>query len=257
MGNRAGCGGDDEELAVILLALGLVGFGMADLVRWSLEKVSRERAAAAVAAGVGAIAMLAGLGGASCGQVLLSAAASALVLAVWVGSDYWELKKGSVLPLGWLAGALVLLLAASGSAGSISGPLEHWYANLHLDFVASVSVDQFILGVGALVFMTASGNRIVRLILDAAGVSRTSESALKGGRLLGPLERLIAFAIVLAGDPAAAAIVVTGKGLLRFPEIRSEARQPGPDSVTEYFLIGTFASLLVASLLAVVVLAAG
>jgi hypothetical protein len=115
-----------------------------------------------------------------------------------------------------------------------------------------------VLGLSAVVFMTASGNRIVRLVLDAAGVSRrTSESALKGGRLLGPLERLIVFAIVLAGDPAAAAIVVTGKGLLRFPEIRTEARQPGPDSVTEYFLIGTFVSLLIASLLAVLVLAAG
>lgn len=106
--------------------------------------------------------------------------------------------------------------------------------------------------------MTASGNRIVRLALDAAGVSReTSEGALKGGRALGPLERLIVFAIVLAGDPAAAAIVVTGKGLLRFPEIRTEVRQAGPDSVTEYFLIGTFVSLLIALLLAVLVLAAG
>jgi hypothetical protein len=73
---------------------------------------------------------------------------------------------------------------------------------------------------------------------------------------LGPLERLIVFAILLAGDPAAAAFVITGKGLLRFPEIRTEARHPGPDSVTEYFLIGAFVSLLVASMMAVVVLAA-
>jgi hypothetical protein len=83
-----------------------------------------------------------------------------------------------------------------------------------------------------------------------------NESDVPGGRVLGPLERLIVFAIVLAGDPAAAAIVVTGKGLLRFPEIRRDSEQPGPDARTEYFLIGTFASLVIAALLAVVVLAA-
>jgi hypothetical protein len=160
--------------------------------------------------------------------------------------------------LAWLAVVLAACFAVSGAVSPISGPLADWYDDLGFGFVASLPVDQFVIAVTSLVFMTATGNRVVRLVLDGAGVSRrTSESALKGGRLLGPLERLLVFAIVLAGDPAAAAIVITGKGLLRFPEIRSEARQPGPDSVTEYFLIGTFVSLLIASLLAVVVLAAG
>lgn len=242
---------------MILLALALLGLGAADLVRWTPEKVGSHRAIRAVVVGAAATTALAGLGGARFGQVLLVAAVSALVVAVWVSFDYVTLRKGSVAPLGWLAAVMAVLVAASGSADSISGPLERWYANLGFDFIGVISADQFVLGLSAVVFMTASGNRIVRLVLDAAGVSRrTSESALKGGRLLGPLERLIVFAIVLAGDPAAAAIVITGKGLLRFPEIRTEARQPGPDSVTEYFLIGTFVSLLIASLLAVLVLAA-
>ncbi len=243
---------------MILISMGLIGFGVLDLVRWSVEKVDVYRAAGAIAAGVAATAALAGLAGAGFGQVLLAAAASVCVLAIWVAFDYLPLKKGSVAPLGWLAAVMVALFAASGSANSISGSLAHWYVNLGFGFVGELSVDQFMLGLSAVVFMTASGNRIVRLVLDAAGVSReTSESTLKGGRLLGPLERLIVFAIVLAGDPAAAAIVITGKGLLRFPEIRTETRQRGPDSVTEYFLIGTFVSLLIASLLAVFVLAAG
>lgn len=242
---------------MILLAMGLFGFGVADLIRWSLEKVSTPRAGGAIAAGAVAVTALVGLGGGTLGQILLTAAVAAAVLAVWVSFDYSVSQKGSVAPLGWLAAVMVACFAASGSVGPISGPLGDWYGNLSFGFVDSVSVDQFILGMSAVVFMAASGNRVVRLVLDAAGVSRTSESALKGGRLLGPLERLIVFAIVLAGDPAAAAIVITGKGLLRFPEIRSEARHPGPDSVTEYFLIGTFVSLLIASLLAVVVLATG
>lgn len=243
---------------MILLSMGLLGFGVVDLIRWSLEKASALRAIVAVAGGAVATAAVADLSGARLGQILLVAAVSAAVLAVWVSFDYSTLKKGPGAPLGWLAAVMAALFAASGSVNSISGPLERWYGNLGFGFVNALSVDQFVLGLSAVVFMTASGNRIVRLVLDAAGVSRrTSESALKGGRLLGPLERLIVYAIVLAGDPAAAAIVITGKGLLRFPEIRSEAREPGPDAVTEYFLIGTFVSLLIASLLAVLVLAAG
>lgn len=241
---------------MILLSLGLLGFGIVDLIRWSLENVGALRVTVAVAGGAAATAVVAGLGGARFSQVLLVAAVSTAVLAVWVSFDYAALKR-AIAPLGWLAIVMAALFAASGSVGSISGLLERWYVNLGFGFVGELSVDQFVLGLSAVVFMTASGNRIVRLVLDAAGVSRRSESALKGGRLLGPLERLIVFAIVLAGDPAAAAIVVTGKGLLRFPEIRTETRQTGPDSVTEYFLIGTFVSLLIASLLAVLVLAAG
>jgi len=238
--------------------MGLLGFGLADLIRWSPERASTQRAAAAVVAGTVAAVVLPCLGGGELDQILPAAAISLAVLAIWVSFDYLPLKGGPGAPLGWLAFVMVGLFAASGSANPISGSLEHWYAHLGFGFVSALSVDQFVLGVSAVVFMTASGNRIVRLVLDAAGVSwKTSESALKGGRLLGPLERLIVFAILLAGDPAAAAIVITGKGLLRFPEIRSEAREPGPDAVTEYFLIGTFVSLLIASLLAVLVLAAG
>lgn len=55
----------------------------------------------------------------------------------------------------------------------------------------------------------------------------------------------------LAGQFTAAAVVVAVKGLLRFPELQrgvsAEARTPdGPSDVTEYFLIGSFASWLVA-----------
>ncbi|HKH64936.1 MAG TPA: hypothetical protein VKA35_05690 [Solirubrobacterales bacterium] len=242
---------------MILVALGLVGFGLSDLIRWSPDRATTPRAVASVAAGALGIALVAALSGACFSYVLLAAAISAAVLAVWVGFDYLPLEQGSALPLGWVMAVMAALFATSGSVSPISGPLERWYADLGFAFVGVVSVDQSLLALAAVIFMTASGNRIVRLVLDAAGVSRRSESALKGGRLLGPLERLIVFAIVLAGDPATAAIVVTGKGLLRFPEIRSEALQPGPDAVTEYFLIGTFVSLLIASLLAILVLAAG
>jgi hypothetical protein len=241
-----------------LIALGLIGFGLADLLRWSPGRVSVSRAVAAVVVGMLGAAAVAALSGASLGQVLAVAATSLVVLAVWVGSDYPQLQAGPGLSLAWVGAVLATLFVLSGSVEPISGPLERWYERLGFGFVTTIPIDQFVLGMGAVLFMAASGNRIVRLVLDAAGVSwKRSETAVPGGRVLGPLERLIVFAIVLAGDPAAAAIVVTGKGLLRFPEIRNESRHPGPDAVTEYFLIGTFASLAIAALLGVLVLAAG
>jgi hypothetical protein len=242
---------------VILLSLGLLGFALVDLVRWSPDRVGGHRAALGICVGAVGTGVIAALAGAAFAQTVAVLMISAAALTVWVAFDYPPLKKGPSAPLVWLGAVLAALSAWSGSVGPISGLFQDWYKNLGFGFVESVPVDQFVLGLSAMLFMAASVNRIVRLVLDATGVSwKRSESALPGGRILGPLERFIVFAIVLAGDPAAAAIVVTGKGLLRFPEIRSKASKPGPDAVTEYFLIGTFTSLAAASLLAIVVLAA-
>jgi hypothetical protein len=84
------------------------------------------------------------------------------------------------------------------------------------------------------------------------------------------MERVIIGAVILAGDPATAAIVIAAKGLLRFPEIGrgfgpdAEDREEGddggrlgPDENTEYFLIGTTSSLLLAGVLALCVSGAG
>lgn len=240
---------------MILLAMGLLGVGVVDLIRWSPDSVRPSRAALAVAIGVAGTVALAALAGASVCQSLAVAVGAAVVLGLWARFDYPPLDGSSTRPLAWLAVVLVALFACSGSVEPISGPLARWYEQLGFGFVASVSVDQFVLGVSAALFMTASGNRVVRLVLAAAGVSlKKNESDVPGGRALGPLERLIVFAIVLAADPAAAAIVITGKGLLRFPEIRRENDDDsGPDARTEYFLIGTFASLLIAASLAALV----
>ncbi|MFZ2427596.1 MAG: hypothetical protein WAW71_05580, partial [Propioniciclava sp.] len=68
------------------------------------------------------------------------------------------------------------------------------------------------------------------------------------GRLLGPMERLLVIGFGATGHVEAAAVVVAAKGLLRFPELQAAARQEprAVDEVTEYFLVGTFSSLLLA-----------
>ena len=44
----------------------------------------------------------------------------------------------------------------------------------------------------------------------------------------------------------AASVVVAAKGLLRFPELSSRDEQQTVHEMTEYFLLGSFASWLVA-----------
>jgi hypothetical protein len=58
------------------------------------------------------------------------------------------------------------------------------------------------------------------------------------------MERLFILVLAVAGELTAAAVVVAAKGLLRFPELQRSRRAAGPTAVSEYFLIGSFASWL-------------
>jgi hypothetical protein len=73
--------------------------------------------------------------------------------------------------------------------------------------------------------------------------------------VLGAIERVFVAASLVSGSLAGAGFVIAAKGLLRFREIGGTG-QPNVDEVTEYFLIGTFTSVLVAAVAAVLVLAA-
>jgi hypothetical protein len=237
---------------LIWLALGLLGFAVTDLVQWSPDASLSRRTAVAVAGGACTSAGFAGLAGMQATATAAVGAIAVAVLTVWLILP--DNRPG--WPLAWIAATLTILFAASGSADPVGGDLERWYSGLAFPFVHLISVEQFIVGFAASLFLLATGNRIVRLVLEAAGtLPKEGETTLRGGRLLGPMERIIVGAIVVAGDPAGAALVIAAKGLLRFPEIRNDPGQP--DQITEYFLIGTFTSLLLAALMAVLVVAAG
>ncbi|MEA4945662.1 MAG: hypothetical protein VB080_14660 [Propionicimonas sp.] len=75
---------------------------------------------------------------------------------------------------------------------------------------------------------------------EAPGVV-AAEDTLQGGRWIGMLERLAAFASVLAGFPEGIAVVLAIKGLARYPELKATTR-----GTAERFIIGTFASVLFA-----------
>lgn len=61
---------------------------------------------------------------------------------------------------------------------------------------------------------------------------------LRGGLVIGILERIAVTGSILAGWPEGIAIVLAVKGLARYPELRET------HSASEQFIIGTFASVL-------------
>ncbi|MBP1158679.1 F0F1-type ATP synthase membrane subunit c/vacuolar-type H+-ATPase subunit K [Rhodococcus sp. PvR044] len=63
------------------------------------------------------------------------------------------------------------------------------------------------------------------------------EGPLRGGRIIGVLERSAVAVAILAGWPEGLAIVLAVKGLARYPELREP-------HASEQFIIGTFTSVL-------------
>lgn len=78
---------------------------------------------------------------------------------------------------------------------------------------------------------------------DSSVAAAAPVSTLKGGRLIGPLERVIVFALTLTGVYSLLAAVLAAKGIVRFPEI---SRDGDTGSRAEYFLIGSLVSWVVA-----------
>jgi hypothetical protein len=109
---------------VIFLALGLIGFGLGDLVRWSLEdEVGNARVAVAAGSGAAAIGLVAALSGMAWLDVLVTMAVGLPVLVLWVG--YYDLlpprKAKPRYALGLLMATIIGLIAVSGAADPIRG----------------------------------------------------------------------------------------------------------------------------------------
>lgn len=161
------------------------------------------------------------------------------------------------LPLAVLVGAVGLALGLSPLAGEASGVVGRWLDSTPWPLLAGVEADHAILLLGAVLVQMSTGNVLVRLVLSATGTVDPTRGTgravptyrLKGGRLLGPMERLFILGLGLAGELTAAAVVVAAKGLLRWPELQAAREQrrgePGIHVVTEYFLVGSFVSWLI------------
>ena len=236
-----------------LLGLWLLTVAAADLMRWEPTRPGRRWPALAV--GSATLALTAAAVGLAVWTYLAAVACGVALLAVWVltserafaglGSD-----RQALLAVGVPVPAA---LATAGWSEPAGGALERWSAQSGLPALAGVTPEQLLLGAGVFAFLLNTANLIVRLVLALAGtLAITAHSRLRGGRMLGPLERTFIFGLGLAGELTAASIVIAAKGLLRYPEISQGARgrrrtmpeNQAVQSLTEYFLIGTLTSWL-------------
>lgn len=249
------------------LALLLVGLAVCDLTHTHRgPRLLPEISGAAVV-------LLLGLAAGPAGTV--ETVATVLVAAgvvVWGRSVTWGFGTGRAwVPLTLLGALVVAALAASSWGTTVGGPLGQWWQGLDWP-TAGTDPTRALLVLGAGLFQLSSGNVVVRLVLQASGTTAPrlpageatgpttgpvpgpatgasgdgDDVALKGGRLLGPMERLLIFGLGLTGNLVAASIVVAAKGLLRFPELQSRRDQAQIHRITEYFLVGSFISWLVA-----------
>lgn len=225
----------------------LIGFALTDLAhsvrpaRWLPESLG---AAAAVV-----VALLAGL---TDGRDLVALLVIVALVLCWGRAVTRGFGRGPAwAPLLLFTLALALGIGTSGLAPEAGGLLEEWLDEVAVPVLEGMSADRFLLLAGAFAVQLSTGNVVVRLVLKATGTLNPARDGsmpptpLKGGRLLGPLERVFILGLGVAGQVTAAGIVVAAKGLLRFPELASPHERSRIHQLTEYFLVGSFVSWLV------------
>jgi hypothetical protein len=169
--------------------------------------------------------------------LVLALTAAALLLAVlaWVpesGSTVQIVLSG--VTLACLVAVGLLLLAGHG----VQGWHERWWNALLL---ASGG-----LAVGGGGPLTTSVLALVDRGNTRAQSTQQAGEVLRGGALIGSLERAAIYASLVAGWPEGLALVLAIKGLARYPELRSPDQPTSvtPQAVAERFIIGTFTSVL-------------
>lgn len=244
-----------------LIALLFISVGVADITR---ERF-RQPVGPFIGAAVGVIAtvlMTLGLG-----IPLAWGFAVIGVMLAWVTTTALPSSgQSAYLKLAILGGSAALAWAFPVVQADANGPLARWYAQLPYGFAVDMDFDTFVLGCASVLLLVETSNIIVRLILAAVpraastptlaatparrswlfrapqppvSPAPTTELPLKGGRILGPFERVFLFALITAGQFTALAALVAAKGIIRFPEISKDTTH---GSKAEYFLVGSFAS---------------
>ncbi|QNG18848.1 hypothetical protein G4H71_21275 [Rhodococcus triatomae] len=145
-------------------------------------------------------------------------------------------------------------IAALAPVLSPSRRLPHWVAPLAgllglavgaLAATATTPVTGVALAATLVLTVTAAATGGAPLVLAAFRFARRQPDAgsppapgpLRGGRVIGLLERTAVAVAVLAGWPEGIAVVLAVKGLARYPELREP-------HASEQFIIGTFTSVL-------------
>lgn len=254
---------------MILAGFLLLAVGATDLVR---QFVPRRWIGYVVAA---AVIMLLGIGGDALLPALLGIGAGALW--AWSMPDDGPSRAG-FWPAVVLAALSVGAVMASGARDTAGLVGELWV--LRSPF-GEVPFDLVVLALGAGVFLLESANLVVRAALDgehtwrpvdaaapaavapvvepvpetpvaagpgavdtavSGGVVADPRQGFQGGRLIGPLERVLVMLLTLAAAYPVLAAMLAAKGIVRFPEI---SRDGETGARAEYFLVGSLVSWVI------------
>ncbi|WBL20047.1 hypothetical protein [Citricoccus sp. NR2] len=183
---------------------------------------------------------------------------------LWFSPIWWAGLAGAVVAAGWWSVAPRME----------SGPhveMQSWWAVALVAVLAGgawldlelleVQPPTALLWLAVVLFLTQTGNRITRAILELSGRSvagaaggSVPASTLKGGRVIGPLERIFITVLALVGAYHVVAALMAAKGIVRFPEISAEAKRAeerredeaagtvASGTKAEEFLVGSLAS---------------
>jgi hypothetical protein len=281
---------------MISLALFLLALGLADLMsggdpgtHQASAKVWRPALVAAVLALLTALLNY---------YVSRSAVLGALTFGLlFPGLIAWTVPRQTGPQQGARQKLALLSLLATIAAGAFCLPaiqettaplaMADYLGSLPWALLREARPEAVLLTLALILFLGPTANAVVRtaleLIRDNGYVE--PEKQLKGGRYIGPLERVLIFGLVLADEPTAAALIISAKSIIRFPELQSKAArssaadmersaqrageelQPGGihlglpepqiDELTEYFLIGSLISWALALLATLPLTSAG
>ncbi|NNF63843.1 MAG: hypothetical protein HKN07_06255 [Acidimicrobiia bacterium] len=241
---------------MIGIGIGLFAIGVADLIAGGATGMPETRARALLGTAIATLVTLVagvafGMGSRAFELALVILAASAAWMMLRVGT---LTERRAQMALSAHVVGIALLLGATGRWDATGRNLVGWIDQLPLPGDAT----QAVLAAGVLAYLSATSNAVVRVVLAMAGTQvERSQQTLRGGRVIGIIERWLIYGLALAGQPTAAAVIVSAKSVLRFPELSKVARLERPsgeasgtpaevDIVTEYFLLGSMVSWLLA-----------
>lgn len=233
---------------MLLLAAILVIIGLGDIIR-ALLRAEVPAALSWTLLGIVAVVVLP-VAGLLTGLPWWSLALCVLPVVLWFGS----VPVGSDAPsrsLRHCAPRVLGFVLLSGGMVLLGDSLVSETQALPVPAVGRFSTELGALATGVALFHVVSANALVRLALSAERhTQRTQESdmlvrrpQLKGGRWIGPLERITLTGLLVAGAYPVVAALIAAKGIIRFPEMH-EDRAEG--NKAEYFLVGSFVSWTVA-----------
>lgn len=140
--------------------------------------------------------------------------------------------------------AMIILFLLLTSLAVLSAELTTGSIFTSVPLIGRLTEETLVLATGLTLFLAVSSNALVRAALKRetaplGEIPAAPGPQLKGGRWIGPLERLtLAWLLIIGAYPAAAGLFAA-KGIVRFPEIQADQEH---GNRAEYFLVGSFVS---------------